>query len=623
MTLQQAFDLALARQRAGELAEAEALFRQLIAFQPDNPAFAYALFTLLYQSQRMDEALATLNRMLDVRPDDPLLLCMRGDVYGRLRKVEEARSDFTRSLALRPDNPETWFRLGNALDYNGERAGAISSYRRALALRPDYAEAWSNLATVLTQAGDLDQAVSACREGLSRRPEYTILYRNLAWACREAGYLDDAIAASRRAIALHPDHHAHGDLLFALHFHPDTTASAIASEHRRWYETHAATISEVCERHHQNESSPDRRLRVGYFAHDLGDNPLARFLLPLIAHHDRGAVESFCYVNQRSGKPLESQLMSCAHHWRVVSGMSDGSLADLIRQDAIDILVDLNLHTAGNRLLAFAQKPAPIQVTYLAYASTTGLPSVDYRFTDPWLDPPGSDLSVYVERSVHLRSYWCYAPLPQTPPVAPLPALSNGFITFGCLNDYAKVTPVVRTLWARLLKSLPASRLVLHIKHGSHRAHAVEHFAAEGIDPSRIQLVGRQPVEQYFSLYNRIDIALDPFPWAGGTTTCDALYMGVPVVTLPGEKAVSRGGLSILSTIGLTRLAADTSDHYLRIARDLAADLPSLASLRQGLRLQMESSPLMNASDFARDVESAYRTMWHTWCLDHAASKTD
>jgi predicted O-linked N-acetylglucosamine transferase (SPINDLY family) len=617
MTLQQAFDSAIAHQRSGELAEAESLFRQLIEINPANPAFHYALFTLFYQCGRMDEALATLDHALTLRPDEPLFLCMRGDVLGRLRRITESKAAFARSLALQPHNPETHFRLANALAENGNPSDAIVEHRKALALRPDYPEAFSNLASVLTQLGDLDQAMSVCREGLAMRPDFQILYRNLGWACRESGLLDDAIAAYRHAIALRPDHHAHGDLLFTLHFHPDYDRARLADEHRHWYQLHAAPLQAFATQAHHNDPSPHRRLKIGYVANDLGDRPLGRLLLPLLANHDPAQVETFCYCNIRLNDVLEAQLISHTGTWRLVSGISDRALADQIRHDRIDVLVDLNLHTAGNRLLTFALKPAPVQVTYLAYPSTTGLPTIDYRFTDHHLDPPGSDESVYTEKSVRLRTYWCYPPLPQAPPVGPLPALSNGHVTFGCLNDYAKVTPAVRSLWARLLQSLPTSRLLLHTKSGSHRSSALEHFAAHGIHPARLQLVGRLPIHQYFALYNQLDIALDPHPWAGGATTCDALYMGVPVVTLAAEKAVSRGGLSILSNVGLPHLAATNPEQYLHTARALATDLPALATLRAALRQMIQTSPLMNGPAFARDVESAYRQMWLAWCHQH------
>ncbi len=616
MTLQEAFYLAVSRQRAGELDEAESLFRQILEIEPRNPAYHYALFCVLYQAGRFEEALAALEGALELRPDEPIFLCMRGDVLSRLMRLSEAREAFTASLARQPENPETHFRLSHALLAEGKTAEAVASLRRAVAVRPDYPEAISNLAFILTQQGDLDEAIAVCNEGIARLPGFHPLYRNLGMACREAGRLDEAVVAYRRAISLSPNHHVHGDLLFTMHFHPGYDKVQLAAEHPAWYEMHAAPLSRDGFTPHPNDRSPDRRLRVGYVADGLGQSPLGRFLLPLLAKHNPDQVEVFCYCNRRLNDAVEAELMSHAAAWRVLAGRSDRAVAELIRQDGIDVLVDLNLHTSGNRLLAFALKPAPVQVTYLAYPGTTGLSAIDYRFTDAYLDPPGSDAGAYVEESVYLRSYWCYAAMPQALEVGPLPALTNGFVTFGCLNDYSKVTPAVRSLWTQVLRALPTSRLVLHAKPGSHRARAIEQFAAEGIDPGRLDLVGRQTMDKYFGVYNRIDIALDPFPWAGGTTTCDALYMGVPVVSLVSEKAVSRGGLSILSNIGLPQLAVTTGEQYVHSCQRLVSDLSALAELRQGLRQRIQTSPLMDAPSFARDVESQYRRMWHRWCLD-------
>ncbi len=267
-----------------------------------------------------------------------------------------------------------------------------------------------------------------------------------------------------------------------------------------------------------------------------------------------------------------------------MSGMSDESLADLVRRDRIDILVDLDAHTAQNRLLTFARKPAPVQVTYLAYCSTTGLRAMDYRITDPFLDPLGQS-RFYTEESVWLpETYWCYQPLPQAPSPGPLPAVASGHVTFGCLNNFCKVTLPILTVWRDLLREVPGSRLLLHARRGTHRDRVLTFFAEGEVDPGRVEFASFCPLAEYYGLYQQIDVGLDPFPYGGGTTTCDALWMGVPVISLAGRTAVGRAGLSILSNVGLPELVARTPAEYLRIATDLAADLPRLAALRAGLR---------------------------------------
>jgi protein O-GlcNAc transferase len=283
----------------------------------------------------------------------------------------------------------------------------------------------------------------------------------------------------------------------------------------------------------------------------------------------------------------------------------------------------LTMHMADNRLLVFARKPAPVQVTYLAYCGTTGLTAIDYRLTDPYLDPPAvrQDESYYSEQSVHLaQTYWCYRPLIQTPPLNPLPALQAGYITFGCMNNFSKVTAPTLAAWSRVLQAVPRGRLVLHALAGSHRDRVRDYFAQHGVSPERLTFADKVSTEDYFRFYEQIDVALDPFPYGGGTTTCDALWMGVPVVSLAGRTGVGRGGVSILSNVSLPDLVARDTEQYVRIAVALAGDLPRLSNLRATLRERMKGSPLMDAPSFARDVEAAYRLMWRRWCATESVA---
>jgi protein O-GlcNAc transferase len=338
-------------------------------------------------------------------------------------------------------------------------------------------------------------------------------------------------------------------------------------------------------------------------------------MLPLLATHDHAKFEIRCYSDVTDGDSTTEQLRKHADVWRETWSLSDAKLADLIRDDRIDILVDLLMHAKGSRMLTFARKPAPVQVSYLSYASTTGLEAMDYRLSDPYLDPPEADESLYTETTIRLPStFWCFQPSAQMPEIAPLPASTNGYVTFGCLNNFWKVTPETRTAWMQLLDRVPNSRLVIHCYEGSHRQKLLEPFINEGIGPERIEFVGFLPIRQYFEQYNRIDIALDPFPYCGGTTTCESLWMGAPVVTVLGQTAVGRAGYSILSNIGLGALVARDVEQYLGLAEELAGYLSRLSELRGSLRSSMQSSPLMDAPRFARDIENAYRTMWRRRC---------
>jgi predicted O-linked N-acetylglucosamine transferase (SPINDLY family) len=347
---------------------------------------------------------------------------------------------------------------------------------------------------------------------------------------------------------------------------------------------------------------------------------VARFLLPLLANHDHQAVEVFAYAQVPVPDEMTQRLRSQTDAWRSLVGLSDDQAAELIRQDRIDILVDLAMHTSGNRLLVFARKPAPVQVTYLAYAGSSGLNTMDYRLSDPYLDPPGGDESAYIEQTIRLPdTYWCYRPVVDLP-LQPPPSVEKGFVTFGCLNNFCKMNEALLGLWAQALRAVPHSRLLLHAHEGSHRQRVLEYLQREGIERSRVNFAGKMPTEAYFGLYQSIDIALDTYPYGGGTTTCDALWMGVPVVSLAGKTAVSRAGLSILSNIGLPELVASTSEQYVSVAVELANDLRRLQESRSTLRQRMEVSPLMDATNFARGIETAYRRMWRAWCASHTSN---
>jgi predicted O-linked N-acetylglucosamine transferase (SPINDLY family) len=328
-------------------------------------------------------------------------------------------------------------------------------------------------------------------------------------------------------------------------------------------------------------------------------------------------VEVFCYSGAGVPDAVTARFRAAADAWRDTASLSDQQLADLIREDRIDILVDLAMHMAYNRLPAFARKPAPVQVTYMAYLSGTGVDAIDYRFSDPYLDPPGENDADYVEQTIRLpRTYWCHRPDPDVPAPGDLPALSAGHLTFGCLNNFCKITPPTWAAWIELLRQVPASRLLLLAHDGAHRQRLRDSLAAAAIDPARLHFTGPVPAQQYFRLYHRIDVSLDPFPHGGGMTTFDSLWMGVPLVTLAGRTGVSRMGLSFLSNLGLTDLVAHSADQYLAIAAALAGDLPRLRELRAILRDRMLSSPLTDAPQFARDVETAYRQMWRRWCQE-------
>jgi FkbM family methyltransferase len=427
--------------------------------------------------------------------------------------------------------------------------------------------------------------------------------------------MDQALACAQQACKLKPDENRyHSGVLGTLHYHPHYDCRAIMEEHRRWEAAHALPVarSEVA---FANDPSPGRRLRIGYSSPDFRDHAVGRNIWPLISNQDHSQFEVALYADLPRADPMTQQFQKCADVWCNVTAWPDEQLAARIEEDRIDILVDLALHTGGNRLLVFARKPAPVQVTFAGYPGTTGLRAIDYRLTDPYLDPPGLHDDCYSEESYRLpHTFWCFDPQTEEPAVGPLPALEKAFVTFGCLNNFCKINDDVLRLWARVLSAVPKSRLLLLAKGGSHRQRTIDFLADHGIGPERVDFVSPKPRPEYLALYNRVDLGLDTFPYNGHTTSLDSFWMGVPVITLVGKTVVGRAGLSQLTNLGLEELATITPEDFVRVAANWANDWPKLEAMRNGLRDRMRQSPLMDSKGFARGIEEAYRSMWHKWC---------
>jgi protein O-GlcNAc transferase len=621
MTLQQQLASGLSHHQAGRLAEAEKIYRQVLAKQPNHAAALHLLGMLAAQVGQLDAAVELIRQAIRLKPDFAEAHNNLGNALKGKKQIDEAIASYRQAIRLKADYAEAYYNLGNALQYKQQLDEAIAALGQAVRLKPDLAEAHCNLGHALQSKRQPDEAIASLRQAIRLKPDFAEAHAILGNALKDTGQLDEAIASYRQAIRLKPDYElAHGNLIYALHFHPDYDARMIYEEHRRWNQQHAEPLKRFIEPH-ANSRDPDRPLRIGYVSPDFREHPVGRFLLPLLAAHDPERFKIFCYSDVHRSDHITEIFRSHASQWRDTLGLTDERMAHLIREDQIDILVDLTMHAAMNRMLLFAHKPAPVQATYLAYCSTTGLDTMDYRLTDPHLDPAGINDDFYSEESIRLpETYWCYPLDDQSPDVSPLPALSAGEVTFGCLNNFCKVSPDALELWIQLLRAIPKSRLLLHAHEGSHRQRVRDLLERQGIDPQRLTFVDKVPLSEYFKLYEQIDIGLDPFPCNGGTTTCDALWMGVPVVTLAGQKAVGRGGVSVLRNVGLPELIAETPEQYVQIAADLAKDLPRLSELRRTLRPRMQASSLMDAPRFARNVEDAYRLMWQSWCLDGRSS---
>jgi predicted O-linked N-acetylglucosamine transferase (SPINDLY family) len=507
--------------------------------------------------------------------------------------------------------------LAAAAHRRGERALARKLYLQALQLDAQNADALHLLGVLEYEERNADDAVELIEDAIALRPDAALYWMNCGLAYMARGEAEEAIARLREALRLRPAFPmAHANLLFALNYSIDAAPAAIAEEHRNWYRINVVPGLRRLPAP-GNIPEPERRLRVGYVSADLGEHVIALFVEPIFADRDPRQVEVFAYDSGTASDDLNSRLRRSADAWRLVAGLDDDRLAALIREDGIDILVDLAGHTQGSRLAAFARKPAPVQITYLGYPATTGVDAMDYRLTDGSADPPGLTEAHYTERLVRLPdSLWCYQPPVDAPEVSALPALANGFITFGSFNQPAKLGAGVLELWARLLGQIAGSRLLMApVPPGYSRERYQRIFAGHGIAPERIEFEPRLPSAQYQALRSRVDIALDPFPMNGGSTTCETLWMGVPLVTLSGDRFVSRAGTSLLSAAGLKECIARNEDEYLAIAAGLAADLPRLARMRAALRGQLRQSPLLDGPRFTRNLEAAYRQLWRDWCL--------
>jgi predicted O-linked N-acetylglucosamine transferase (SPINDLY family) len=609
-------NLGVALRDKGQLDEAIAAFRQAIAL---NPGFAQThsnLGNALHERGHLDEAIAAYRQAIALHPNFHQAHSNLGNALYEKGQLEEAMAACRQAIAITPGFHQAHSNLGNALLQTGRIDEAIAAYRQAISLHPDSSEAYNNLGNALMDKRQPDEAIAAFREAIAHNPNYAEAFSNLGAAHKSIGQLDEAIAAFDQAIQLKPGYSDAGsNLVLTMNYHPGFDAQAIAGAQRRWNQQHAEPLRQFIQ-FHPNERTPGRRLRIGYVSPDFREHPVGYNMLPLLGRHDHEAVEVFCYSHVPQPDALTDRFRACADHWRSTVGLADEKLADQIRRDGIDILVDLALHTACNRLPVFARKPAPVQVTFAGYPGSTGLETMDYRLSDPYLDPPGTDESIYSEQTVRLpHTFWCYDPLDgRDLPVNALPAQSNGHVTFGCLNNFCKVNAPVLKLWAKVLQAVPSSRLLLLVPDGSQRHRILDLLQQEGIAHERLGFFSRQPRRKYLELYHRIDLGLDTLPYNGHTTSLDSYWMGVPVVTLVGDTIVGRAGLCQLVNLDLPECIASTPGQYVQIAAGLAGDLPRLARLRGSLRPRMEASPLMDASRFARDIEAAYRAMWRAWC---------
>ena len=612
--------------QAGRFAEAEVWYRRVLAAQPNHADALHLLGTVAHQVGRHDEAVAAYRQAISITPDRAEAHSNLGVALKKQGKLDEAVAAYRQAISIKPDYAEAHSNLGVALQEQGKLDAAVAACRQAISIKPDYAKAHSNLGVALQEQGKLDEAVAACRQAISIKPDYAKAHSNLGGALQEQGKLDEAVAAYRQAISIKPDYaEAFSNLLFCLNYDDKSTADQLFAAHREWDERYGWQVPRPTA--YANDREVGRQLKIGYLSPDFRSHSVAYFVEPLLKGHDRQAVKVFCYAEVTRPDAITARLQGLADHWLVTVGLSDNELAERIRTDGIDILVDLAGHTANNRLRVFARKPAPVQATWLGYPNTTGLEAIDYRLVDAVTDPPGEAYAWASEFLVRLEGgFLCYGGLKGGPEPRVPSCLTAGTVTFGSFNNPAKVSAATFDAWAMLLSRLPQARLLLKGKpfaDAGASALFLAQLGERGVAAERVELIALLPgAAAHLAIYHRVDVALDLFPYNGTTTTCEALWMGVPVVTLRGDRHAGRVGASLLSQIGLLDLIANSVEEYVEIAVALASDPARLIDLRRSLRPRMAASSLCDGRAFARKIEAAFRTMWRHWCEAPTNAKT-
>ena len=598
---------------SGRLAEAAELVARVRRKEPGNAEAWFMHGTLLGNAGRLQEAADCLRKTVKLQPENALGHFNLGNTLAALGNLEDAALAYETAQRLAPGQVEIARTLARIEIKQGRLTKATDQYKRYLKAHPNDADALGNLGTCYFHLGELEAAATHYREAVKRRPEPGWLDGLGATLCRQ-GKTSEALETHREAVKRCPEETRYrSNLLLTLNYLPDISAQQMLKEHGFWHQLSPDIAGR--KREFGNTPDPGRRLRIGYVSSDFRTHSVAYFLDPLFGNHDEAQVETYAYACSPQRDETTERLCAKAHHWRDLSSLDDPAAFALIENDAIDILVDLSGHTAGNRLPLFRMKPAPVQITWLGYPATTGLDTMDYRLTDELADPPGNETH-YSEELIRLPGcFLCYAP-PQSPPVTP--STSTSHVTFGSFNNQAKINAEVIALWGQLLHAVPGSRLLLKNPSLSDPATADycrTRFAEHAIGTEHLELIGlAATTEAHLGTYRRVDIALDTFPYNGTTTTCEALWMGVPVVALAGHSHAGRVGVSLLNCVGLSDLVGRDPQDYLARAAALAENPARLSGLRQRLRDTVNASPLCDGAAFARKIEAAYRDVWRTWC---------
>jgi protein O-GlcNAc transferase len=610
--------LALSHFAKGNFQEAENLYQEILKIEPDNFNALHFLGLVYYRLKQYDLAIKYLNKVLLLQPDYFDVYNNLGIVLQERGQIDEAIIYYQKAIEIDPNSFLTYYNIGNLFKEKKQFRKAMDCYQKALQINPNLIEAYHQLGNVFTDIEQSELAINCYKKALQLNPSSVeILYSVAGNLLDMQGKFDESEMYFRKVLKINPSFYfANHSLLFNMCHNPKYNAQTIYNEHKKFAEQYEKPLSYLF---YHNDRTPDRKIRVGYVSPDFRRHSVAYFIEPVLREHNKEHIEVYCYSNKDIEDEVTGRLKEYADHWRNIAKMSDKEAIELIQNDRIDILVDLAGHSADNRLLLFARKPVPVQVSWIGYPATTGMSVIDYRIVDKYTDLPGMSEQYNSETLIRLpHCFLCYLPYEESPEIVEAPVFKNGYITFGSFNKISKISPAMVSLWGRILKAIPNAILVLKNKGFSDktvRQSIMDIFAEKDISYERIKLQQWEAsIKEHLSIYNRIDIGLDTFPYNGTTTTCEALWMGVPVVTLAGDNHASRVGISLLSNVGLTELIARTYDEYLELAVNLAADIEKLRNLRAGLRDKMAHSPLTDAKTFTVDLEKCYRTMWESWC---------
>lgn len=603
----------------GRLDEALGVFDEALNLKPDLAKIHFNRGNVLRLLGRLREAVAAYERALRLQPDYAAAHIGRATAFEQEGRLDEALAAFEQAARMAPESARAHLGRGIIMRQQDRREEALAAFERALQCEAGLREAHLQRAGVLRESGRFAAALAALDQALQIDPEFAAAHKHRANLLAQLGRHCEAAEASTAALRLKPeDAEAHSNYLFNLEYDPSQDDASRFAAHLEWGKRHGSPPDAYLT--HDNTRDPEKTLRVGLVSRNLCLHPVGYMTLPLLVAADRAQLSFVCYSDRGQDNALTAQLKSLADGWRSTFGMSDRALAERVRQDDIDILIDLAGHTPYNRLPMFALKPAPIQVSWLDYRATTGLTAIDYVLSDPVMAPPGAE-RWFVERVARLpTTRLCYAPLAYAPRPSAPPMLARGWPTFGSFNNVTKISPKVFQVWARLLTALPEARLLLKwatFGEPETRAYYFRLLEDLRVETSRVELRGESPHPQMLAEYADVDIALDPFPFCGGVSSLEALWQGVPVVTLPQDHQASRQTQAFLTALGRTEWVAENEDDYVRIGVALVRDPQRLSCLRGEQRALMAKSPLCDGPSFARHFESALRTMWRNWCSEH------